>query len=383
MPLLGWPLLVLLAILTVLIPVITALLWNRLRRAGWRRRLARASLLVASQIVAVLLVAAAINNYGFFYGSWKGLFGGVTQDAGISTSGPTIHAHARNNSNPASAGRIVTSPDPRFAPPSQRTSKGQLDHLTLTGASSQLSSSGYIYFPPQYFQRAYARHRFPGAVVMTGYPGNPKNLAFQLRYQNVLLTEMAHHRARPMVFVMLRSSVAYPRDDECTNIPGGPQALTYFTQDIPSQVALRYRVYPTGWGAIGDSTGGYCAVKIAMNQPATYYAAVALSGYYHALHDQTTGNLWGGSEVLRNLNNPEWRLKHMPAPPVSLLLTSGTDERGPDGITDTKRFLRLVKPPLSVDKIILPHGGHNFQAWHAELPHAMSWLSGHLHQRSR
>src|SRR5690349_12711630 len=39
------------------------------------------------------------------------------------------------------------------------------------------------------------------------------------------------------------------------------------------------------------------------------------------LRDNTTGELWGGSRVLKNLNNLEWRLRHLPPPPVSILAT--------------------------------------------------------------
>jgi hypothetical protein len=105
---------------------------------------------------------------------------------------------------------------------------------------------------------------------------------------------------------------------------------------------------------------------------------VALSGYYHTLHDSTTGDLWGGSRVLRNLNDPEWLLAHQPAPPVSLLLTVGTAERGPNGVRDTRRFLHLVRPPLKADSIFVPQGGHNFADWLSLMPASLDWLSRHL-----
>jgi hypothetical protein len=380
MSLLGWPLLAVLAVLAIGLPVATALLWARIRRPAWARTVARVGLLLGCQVAAVLLVAAGINDYGYFYGSWAEVVEAVPQNVGITPAhtGTASRVAARTGTNPASAGRITTTSDPTFSAPSQWAHKGRLEAVTLTGATSRLSSHGFIYFPPQYFQRAYARDRFPGVEVLTGYPGDAGNLAFQLRYENVLRSDMAQHRARPMVLVMLRSSVTYPRDAECTDIPAGPQALTYFAQDVPSQVSLRYRVHAVGWGAIGTSTGGYCAAKIAMTHPSVFFAAASLSGYYNALHDNTTGNLWGHSVVVRHLNNLQWRLRHLPAPPVSLLVTTGSDEYGPEGKTDTARFVHLAKPPLTVDEIVLPHGGHNFTSWKAELPACISWLSARL-----
>jgi S-formylglutathione hydrolase FrmB len=136
-----------------------------------------------------------------------------------------------------------------------------------------------------------------------------------------------------------------------------------------------------GWGAIGDSTGGYCAAKLAMLHSDVFTAAVTLSGYFHTLRDDTTGDLWGGSRVLWNLDNLEWRLRHLPPPPVSLLVTTARDEAGSSGYADSRRFLDLAHtagPPLRVDALILHHGGHHFSTWDAELARALSWLSQHL-----
>ena len=86
-----------------------------------------------------------------------------------------------------------------------------------------------------------------------------------------------------MVLVMMRPSVTFPRDTECTDVPAGPQALTFFAQDVPMAISKAYRVQPNGWGTIGDSTGGYCSTKITMLYPAIFHAAVSLSGYYYTL----------------------------------------------------------------------------------------------------
>ena len=40
-----------------------------------------------SQVTAVLLVAALLNDYGYFYGSWAELLGGSTTDGRWCTPG--------------------------------------------------------------------------------------------------------------------------------------------------------------------------------------------------------------------------------------------------------------------------------------------------------
>jgi len=366
MSLTGRPFLALLIILTIGLPVATVVLWSRVR-PGTLAYLARGFGIVASQLVAVLLAAVLVNNYGYFYSSWSEV---LSSGAPLSSASSSTHY--------PHSGSISTMPYANYASASQWTTKGRVDSVKIVGANSGLTSRAYVFLPPQYFKRALAHRRFPGVEVFTGYPGVATALLNRFRYPEVLLNEISKHRAHPMVLVMMRPSVNFPRDTECTDVPAGPQALTFFSQDVTGQISRHYRVQPTGWGAIGDSTGGYCAAKLSMLQPAIFPAAVALSGYYNAAKDSTTGDLWGGSHVLRDLNNLQWRLKNMPAPAVSLLVTTSKEETGHHGYVNTVAFLRLVKPPLVVDSIIQLHGGHNFETWAGQLPTALRWLSKKL-----
>jgi len=184
-----------------------------------------------------------------------------------------------------------------------------------------------------------------------------------------------------MVLVMMSPSVAPPRDTECTDVPDGPQALTFLAADVPEAMAASYRVQPRGWGAIGFSTGGYCAAKLAMTHSETFSAAVTLSGYFRTLRDRSTGDLWGGSAVVRRLNDLEWRLQHLPSPPVSLLVTTARDEAGPAGYAASRRFLDLASSTggaMRVDALVAERGGHNYATATAHLPRSLSWLSLHL-----
>ena len=100
-----------------------------------------------------------------------------------------------------------------------------------------------------------------------------------------------------------------------------------------------------------------------------FRAAVSMSGYYHTLEDPTTGNLWGGSQVLRNLNSPEWLLA-APAAATGLGARSivSSQERGLGGLSDTRWFLSLVRPPMTASSIVVPGGGHNYANWAGVLP---------------
>lgn len=84
---------------------------------------------------------------------------------------------------------------------------------------------------------------------------------------------------QPMILVMMRPTVAPPRDTECVDVPGGPKTESFFAKDLPDAVSHHYRVgkKPGSWGIVGDSTGGYCALKLAIHHPETYAAGAGLS----------------------------------------------------------------------------------------------------------
>ena len=407
MSLLGWPLVAVLATVTAVAMAAALLLWTRVRGAPALRTLQRVGLLLATQVTGLLLVMAVVNNYGFFYGSWSELLGqdsapkvvtvggsGPGSGSGPGEASPAtgpstsalhvagLHFAFKGHGIPKAARPVGIGDAARlaaaWAPPSQWATRGRVEAITVQGARSGLGNPALVWLPPQYFQPAYRHTLFPGVEVMTGYPGTTTALVARMHYPDMLLKEIDAHRAKPMVLVMLRPTVAPPRDTECTDVPGGPLALTYLTQDVPSAVEQIARVKPTGWGAMGDSTGGYCATKMALTHSDVFTSAVSLSGYYHTLKDGTTGDLWGGSRVLRDLNDPEWLLSHQPPPPVSLMLTIGTAERGPNGARDTRHFAALVHAPTTARVIYVPGGGHNFAAWGSLMPGALDWLSSHL-----
>lgn len=379
MRLLGTPLIVVLAVLTTLLPLMTVWLWSKVGGPRAARLLARLGLVLTSQLAAILLVAALANDYGYFYGSWTGLFRGVDQMVTGAAGDPIVLKVVKpTGGQPAVRDGIKVIPDPGFSTRAEWHTRGRLETVRIRGAITGLHSTTYVYLPPQYFQPRYAHSEFPAVEALAGYPGASRQLPEKLRYQKLMLRELHRHRAKPMVIVMSASAVTAPRDGECTDIPGGPQVETFFAQDLPREITQHYRVQPDGWGTIGDSTGGYCAAKIAMMNPYTFHAAASLSGYFTPLRDRTTGDLWGGDAVVRRLNNLDWRLRHLPVPPISMLVATSRDERGRYGYVNSLHFLHLVRLPMRVSSIVEPHGGHNFTTWQPELPKALAWLSARL-----
>nr|WSY52804.1 alpha/beta hydrolase-fold protein [Streptomyces sp. NBC_00886] len=360
----------------VLLFVGTVWLWPRLARRSWRAVIGRVGLLLATQLVLFVSVGLGANQAFGFYASWADLFGRET-DQGVvvdhtslqGAGGPLQVVETRRVDAPGGASR------PR--------SVGQVQQVDIVGRTTHIATPAYVYLPPEYFQPQYRTRTFPATVVLTGYPGTAKALVDKLHYPRTVLELTKDGRMQPMILVMLRPTVAPPRDTECVDVPGGPQTESFFAKDLPDAVLGHYRVgkKPGSWGIIGDSTGGYCALKLAMHHPEVYAAGAGLSPYYKAPTDPTTGDLFQGDRTLRNEADLWWYLKHRPAPDTSLLVTSS--KIGEHNYKDTLKFIDRVRAKNStrIASIILDSGGHNFNTWRREIPPTLQWISGRLDGR--
>ncbi|GLW96204.1 alpha/beta hydrolase-fold protein [Microtetraspora sp. NBRC 16547] len=349
--------------------VATVWLWPRLSGPSWRSVAGRIGVLIGDQLLMLAALGLALNSYFAFYSSWSDLLGTDTSTA------PIVPATAEG----ASLVQITGSTPVLVPHPGAGHSGGRLEQVVISGPRTGLSAPAYVYLPPQYFQKKFTTARFPVIVALTGYPGDAKNLVTRMNLPERAATLISSHQMRPTIMVLMRPTVAPPRDTECVDVPGGPQAETFLSEDLRHAIAATFRVGTDAqsWGVLGGSTGGYCALKLTMRHPTVFSAAVSLSGYYHALVDVTTGDLFGGNTRLRDEHDLMWRLAHLPAPPVSVLVTSS--KQGESNYKATKAFVAAVKPPMQASSLILPSGGHNFATWNRELPQALPWLAQQLH----
>jgi enterochelin esterase-like enzyme len=364
--------------------------WPRLAGPHPAALAGRLAVLAGAQVLVVAAFLVWLNGYFAFYASWGELLGtpqartaaAVTRvGTGLRPAGLSI---LRSGPGPvpwggamplAAARASVAGPGELAAAPAA----GELLQVELRGQRTGLSSGpGYVYLPPQYFQPAYARTRFPVLLALTGYPGQAVDLVHQLGLPALAARLAALGRIRPAVIVMLNVSPLLPMDTECTDAPGGPQVESFYAQDVPVAIEHEFRVTasPRGWGVLGYSTGGYCAAKLAMMYPSRFSAAVSMAGYYDAEWGYALRHQWGGSGAYQNENNLDWRLRQLPAPPVSVLVTSS--RVGELSLPGTLRFLRLIHPPMRGYSLIVPQGGHNFGTWRRELPQSLEWLSQRL-----
>lgn len=372
--------------------------WPRAARQRPLTMLARVGMVGVSQLLVIAAFLVYLNSYFGFYASWSQLLGSgnapvvrVEKATGQNRSALVVAAAepapAPGVSVPKNAGHIPVAEGHGSTGLIGQVG-GQAGNLQQTGELLQVNITGqhsgiavvkdFVYLPPQYFQPAYARAKFPAVLALTGYPGSAWSVISRLQLPAEEEALVHADKASPAVIVMMDASVAMPRDTECTNVPAGLQVETFFAQDVPAAIEHAFRVQsgPGGWAALGYSTGGFCAVKLAMLNPRQFPYAVSLAGYYQALEDRTTGDLYGDDTGYRYENNLDWRLQNLPAPPISVLVTSS--KIGERTYPGTVRFVSLAKPPMQAYTLYLPQGGHNFVTWGRELPQALMWLSARL-----
>ncbi|MFJ4524435.1 alpha/beta hydrolase [Streptomyces sp. NPDC088810] len=366
-------------VLAILIAVVlfigTVWLWPRLARQNWRAVSGRVGLLLSTQVALFASVGLAANQAFGFYASWADLFGKET-DQGV------VIDHSAHGSTGGPL-QVVSTSDVPGVRASRPEIGGQVQKVDIVGRTTHIVTPAYVYLPPEYFQPQYRTRTFPTAVVLTGYPGTARSLVDKLNYPSTAQRLAKDGRMQPMILVMLRPTVAPPRDTECVDVPGGPQAETFFAKDLPDAVLTHYRAgkRPGSWGVIGDSTGGYCALKLAMHHPNVYAAGAGLSPYYKAPIDPTTGDLFHGDKKLQNRADLFWLLQHEEAPDTSLLVTSS--KVGEHNYRATTRFIEQVQATnlTRISSIILDSGGHNFNTWRREIPPTLQWISGRLTDR--
>ena len=232
--------------------------WDR-----WRSpRPARSALVLLATTGVLLATGAVVNRQAGFFPTVASLVSG--QGAAVTVGQDGVLAAL-----PVSA----AAPDLSLVQARRLPGQGAVVRVQLTGARTGLSRAGAVYLPAAYFDPAQAQVRFPVVEVLSGSPGSPAQTLHLLHLAETLDTSIAEHRAAPMVVVVPDTNGSAVRDRECVDAAGGGTPdETYLTADVQTFVGQRFRVQAPGrgWALLGTSTGGYCAVNLALRHPEEY-----------------------------------------------------------------------------------------------------------------
>lgn len=325
----------------------TAWLWNRVR--GWWGWFDRIVVLLLSVSMALTAGGIAANQQLNLFVAWPQVFG-VRESVPAQGQTETV---TREGSE--SASRVVK--------------------FSVTGRVSGIALPAYAYLPPGYDSPMGQRTRYPVIEATDGFPGSPNGWLIGLDAVRILDEEIGQHRMAPTVVIFPTQVIDPARDSECVDAVGGPQFDTYLTTDLREVVARLFRVRTdrAGWSITGLSTGGFCAVNLALRHPQLYAAAASLSGYFTAYTDATTGDLYHADPHLRDLNSPLWRLRNLAVPPLAVFAAAARDDHS--GYQALHDLTATVRPPVELTTLVLPQGGHTPAVWKAMEPPVFDWLS--------
>ncbi len=364
----GTPLLYLAAVLTVVAPIALVLVWRRRHaRSGWLTTLGRLASVAFCQLVAVCCLFFYVNNQYFFFSNWNDLLGTNTQNAKVQSNGP-----ATSGGSPATGSVGPAVPRHRLV----SRGNGRVEVLTIHGAKSNFSGQVLAWLPPQYDQPQFAQTRFPVIMMLPGQPSSPQVILRQYQFGAIATSKINAGKVAPFVAIFPPLMTNPPRDTECTNVAGGPQAESWLAVDVPAAVTKQLRVQrpPDKWVTMGWSTGAFCSAKLLLKHPHQFSAAIGFGGYYQPITDHTTGNLFGGSRKVRLENSPVWLYQHHHGlRGGKLLLITGRQDR--ESWPPTQQMLAVSRGDPNVSVILFPTGGHNYHNYRSYLPAALEWLS--------
>jgi enterochelin esterase-like enzyme len=336
--------------------------WDR-----WhRRRVGRTVSTVMAVVLVVVACGATVNRLGSFYPTLGSLIGTSSNPA----DGTVVEAGT-------GGARLAGTRGVRVA--RARDGHGTTVHLTLSGPRSRLTRDVDVYLPADYDDPAAPGLRFPVVEWFPGFPGEPREVMALFGLPQLLDDAIAQHRLPPVV-VLVPDTNGEPRlshDEECVDAVGGPADDTFLSADVRSWALqqLHVRGDRRGWALAGWSSGGYCALDLAVRHPQWYGTAASQSGYDHAAEDVTTGDLFRGRADVAAANDLV-SLLHTHPTPLAMLLTAGTGETEEQQAIE--RVLAAAPPEVSSSTIGFPGGGHNRDAVRAQLPTILDWLGEHL-----
>jgi dienelactone hydrolase len=341
----------------------TATFWNRLPGRPLVRWPGRVLMMIFCQLTACVLAAALVNDLGRFYTSWGELAG----------------QHSRVTAQKPTAPPVANTIETELRKQNHRDGSAVVS-IPIPIAGTKLQATAKVYLPAAYFADGFTTRQFPVVELIEGYPGSPDSWTHPLDVQKIADTEINSGRSVPFIAVMPDSNYLTPgHDGECLDVPNGAQVESTLVANVHAAVVANFRVPNSrhSWAIMGYSTGGYCALNIAMRHPDLFAAAVSQSGYTSPYQDGTTGPIFRDNPPsFRNDNDPLWLATNRPLPDIAVLFT--TTKADPESWKQVTAFIAKSQAPMRVQSIFLDQGSHNFDTFRATEPAAFDWLSTQL-----
>ena len=233
-----------------------------------------------------------------------------------------------------------------------------------------------VYLPPGYFAPANRGRHYPVVYLLHGYPGRAVDwiAAGDLHGAADMLTTRG--LIQPMIVVMPQVANSPFTDSECLNLPGREQDETFLSDTLVTRIDSLFRTQADRGGRVigGMSSGGYCALNLALRHPDVFSVALSLEPFGDP-----------GRKLIRALGLPQWQAdsprlslqgRHLGQPLAVYLGAGGDDAETRPQAESLAKQLAAAGAYVGLD--IDPGGGHTWHEAARQLPLALVFADHHL-----
>ncbi|OMB94336.1 hypothetical protein A5733_14245 [Mycobacterium sp. NS-7484] len=281
---------------------------------------------------------------------------------------------------------------------------------TITWVDIPRDASGFghrrelVYLPPAWF-RSDPPPQLPAVMAIGAEFSHPSDWPESGSALKTLDQFAAFHHGYAPVVVFPDATGAFNNDTECVNGPRG-NAADHLTEDVRPYVISHFGVSPdpARWGLTGWSSGGTCALMLAVKHPELFSAFVALDGQLgpnSGTKDQTIARLFGGDAAAwaafdpRTIIEKHGRYDNMSAwlgvsektPTIHRAAGETLDDPGAiadwdqyseDHAANANKLCVLLSAHHAQCSVVGYPGSHTFDAAGVGFANALPWLAGQL-----
>jgi S-formylglutathione hydrolase FrmB len=286
-----------------------------------------------------------------------------------------------------------------------RPSHGSVVPVVIPSSASHFKHRGeLVYLPPAWFA-SYPPPRLPTVMMIGGQYNTPADWARAGNAVRTVDAFAAAHDGNAPVLVFVDSGGAFNNDTECVNGRRG-NAADHLTKDVVPFMVAKFGVSAeqAGWGIVGWSMGGTCAVDLTVMHPGVFSSFVDVAGdlYPNAgSREETISRLFGGdagawagfdpSTVITRhgpytevagwfgISSPGAH-RELPVPDTAAMRQAGRDaEANPSNQTAAANALCALGRSYGIDcAVVTQPGKHDWPFADQVFATALPWLAGRL-----
>lgn len=329
------------------------------------RRAEHLRVLPLAGISALVIVGAGINSYFSYYPTVGSLLG-------------------RTATYQASAEHVAHAESVAYATHGQLPTHGMVESVTIPSTISGFKTRrAQVYLPRVWF--AVPRPHLPVLMLLHGTPGTPQDWTRAGSVDVVAERWATRHGGAAPIIVMPDSNGSFWGDTECVDGRLG-MAETYLSVDVPNWATLRLGASTdrSEWGVGGLSSGGTCAIHLALRHPDRFSMFAAFGSEPRITHTGGVTALFAGSPQVaaRRADGYDPAALLARYRPVLELPMRGWFEAGSnDGaITRSTKMLAHSARERGIETTVrlVPGGRHTFHTWRRSISDSYPWIVSNL-----